>query len=89
MYGVKYACMSKSLFVRTRQRRTARLRAQRREELCNPVIKYLMSRENEAETLDEQEHYKFCRRVVSLALRARLSLSWALFTTTTADTQTN
>jgi len=60
--------MSKSLFVRTRQRRTARLRAQRREELCNPVIKYLMSRENEAETLDEQEHYKFCRRVVSLAL---------------------
>ena len=62
--------MSKSLFARTRYVRTARLRRQRREELCNPIIDYLMKQENEAETLDEQDHYKFCRRVVSLALEA-------------------
>lgn len=58
----------RSLFVRTRERRTARYRRLRREEWSNRVIARLMNRESEAETLDERDHYKFCRRVVSLAL---------------------
>jgi hypothetical protein len=58
----------RSHFARTRLMRTDRYRRVRREGWCSRVIEHLIKWQSEAETLDEQDHYKFCRRVVSMAL---------------------
>ncbi len=59
-----------SRFVRIRQQRTARLRKRRSEDRCNDIILYLMDRQSDIENdLDQQDHYAFCRRVVSMAVQ--------------------
>ena len=56
--------MSHSLYARTRFRRNLRLRAKR---WFHRLTNYLLGAEERAETLDEQNTYSFCRRLVSLA----------------------
>src|SRR2546422_382263 len=54
----------KSPFVRTRYVRSARLV---RDRWQDHLSAYLMEQERKALTLDEQDHYGFCRRLVVLA----------------------
>jgi hypothetical protein len=55
----------KSAFARIRQQRTARLRGKR---FLEQVIVYLTDQEYKTDLLDERDHYRFCRRLVSFLL---------------------
>jgi hypothetical protein len=56
----------KSFYARTRYVRNRRLRS---EQLYRRVIAYLAAAESRARTIDEREHYDFCRKVVNFAFR--------------------